>query len=676
MGFIDYVQSFFQTKGLETGVSAFKNGQPQYPTDNFVDNALGGYGKNEVVYACIQEITSSLAEAPIQALDSEMMPVDSDMTVELLKRPNKHMSGYEFWEITVNHMYLSGNAYWFKLKTGRGKVKELWPLRPDRMRVVPDVDNFVSHYVYNIDGKNHRIAKEDVLHFKFCNPTNEHIGMSPLRPAVRQIATDNDATDFSKVMLQNGGVPSGILRIPEPLSREARQRIKSQWKQAYGGDGRGEIAVLEGDTEFEQISMDMQSLAFADLRAISETRICMIFGVPPILIGAKAGLDRATYANYKEARESFWEETISALQRRLTAKLETDPDLNPRGRTFKFDLTMVPAMADQRQQKFNNAVMAVQTGIMTIDEARAEIGLEPLDEEIVPTPVPDVQEEEEKAVQSELEAKSKELTQLRQSMGTVSAADRYYDRFEHFTKKQFKKQGKQISTLLDEFLESKQQNKSIEDDLLVGDTNIEELLGKAAELETNWIKSASDEVAPIMQGLMTEAGEHASAHLQVKFDITNAEVLDFVQQQQFKFAESLGKTSSKQIKDALIKAIKNGSTIRELQNDLKDRFAGKMAKSRAASIARTETIRASNQGTRAVYKSAGITRMTWIASQDSCAYCQGLDGKTVSVEEVFVADGDEFQPKGATRPLDTSYGEISTPPCHPGCRCTIVPEIE
>ena len=59
--------------------------------------------------------------------------------------------------------------------------------------------------------------------------------------------------------------------------------IKTQWKQSYGGSGRGEIAVLEGDTSFEQISLDMQSMAFGDLTDIGETRICMVFGVPPIL---------------------------------------------------------------------------------------------------------------------------------------------------------------------------------------------------------------------------------------------------------------------------------------------------------------------------------------------------------------------------------------------------------
>ncbi|WP_206341757.1 phage portal protein [Streptomyces ureilyticus] len=63
------------------------------------------------------------------------------------------------------------------------------------------------------------------------------------------------------------------------------------------------------------LGLNLDQLRFPDLRTISETRICAGFGVPPVLVGAKAGLDRSTFANYAEARRSFWEETIMPDQR-------------------------------------------------------------------------------------------------------------------------------------------------------------------------------------------------------------------------------------------------------------------------------------------------------------------------------------------------------------------------
>jgi HK97 family phage portal protein len=679
MGIFDYVKNMFATKGIETGISAFKDGQAQYPTDNFLDNAIGGYGKNEVVFACIQEISSSLAEAPIESRDADGMPVLTDTTVDLIRRPNPFMSEYEFWETTVNHLYLAGNAYWMKIKTGRGKVKEIWPLRPDRMRIVPDQDKYIKNYLYNLDGKNYPIKAEDIVHFKFPNPADDLMGMSPLRPALRQIATDNDATDFSKVMLQNGGVPSGILKIPEPLSREARQRIKSQWKQSYGGSKRGEIAVLEGDTSFEQISMDMQSLAFADLRGISESRICMVFGVPPIIIGAKVGLDKASYANYKEARESFWEETISALHRRLASKLESDKDLNPFSRRFSFDTSNVSAYSDKRQQSFNNAVLGVQAGILTVDEARAEIGKDPREDEpeLEPDPepkmeMPEEREEETKTLELQLEKKQRELDLLQQSLGMLSSADKYYDRFEHWAKKEYKRQGKQFATLLDQNAEVVS-TKSLDDDTPLPDINLDKVMAELGALEIIWTEHAKESVEPIMEGLMKEAGLSTASALDTDIVISNEEILTFIGEHNYKFANSVAKSSVEIIKKSVQKAFEESKSLKELRDDLKDKFAGKISKNRATTIARTETIRAANEGARATYKAAGVTKMTWIASTDACPYCRGLNGKTISVEENFLSKDDVYMPEGTKKALNLSYGDIPSPPVHPGCRCTIVP---
>jgi SPP1 gp7 family putative phage head morphogenesis protein len=177
-----------------------------------------------------------------------------------------------------------------------------------------------------------------------------------------------------------------------------------------------------------------------------------------------------------------------------------------------------------------------------------------------------------------------------------------------------------------------------------------------------------------MKGLMVESGKNAAANLDVAFDVNNAEVVNFVEQQTFKFADSIAKNSSKSIQTAIKNATEKGSTIKELRADLKDRFVGGISDRRADMIARTETIRAANEGARAAYKSAGVTTMRWVASTDACVYCQGLDGKVVSVESNFLSQGDEFIPDGATKALDLSYGDIPSPPAHPNCRCTIIAE--
>ena len=61
-----------------------------------------------------------------------------------------------------------------------------------------------------------------------------------------------------------------------------------------------------------------------------------------------------------------------------------------------------------------------------------------------------------------------------------------------------------------------------------------------------------------------------------------------------------------------------------------------------------------------------------IAIGDSCPYCEDLDGTVRSKSESFLQAGKEFQPAGADRPLTTSF-DLSHPPYHAGCDCTIGP---
>ena len=685
MGIFDWVSSVFSTKGLERTVSARFEGRPVYPVDDYLDNSKGGFGHNTLVYAAITELTSSLAEAPIQALGPDGSPLPMHPTIELLKRPNPIMSEYDFWEMTLIHMYLSGNAFWYKVRNGRGKIIELWPLRPDRVRVIPDSTKYIKAYSYEIDGKTHVIPPEDILHHKFPNPTNEFLGMSPLRPALTRISTDNDMTDMTKVILQNGGVPLGILKSENVINEHVARRIKSQWKQAYGGANRGELAILEGDMEYQPISFNMDELAMVDVNAINETRILMAFGVPPILIGAKSGLEQATYANYREARQSFWEETISTLQRRLTSKIESDMELTMGNITFGFDSTNVPALADKRQQKFDNAVLGLQAGLLTLNEARFEIGLDEMDESELededPTPEPEKEkatrpqrrEDPRKSYSKELELKQKELDLLRDSLGTLSSADKYYDRFEHFSKKELKKHGLQYAAAALEALTPPTETKGIKDDPLSPE-DVAKLTGIVEKLAQEWQTSAYEGIDSIMTGLMQEAGQAAAVKVNLAFDIRNEEVAVFVDSQKYKFGQSMSDTSAKAIQKLIAQTMEEGGSLNDLTGKLKETFSGPKAAARATTIARTETIRAANEGSRAVYKSAGVNKMTWVASTDACPYCQGLDGTTVSVDEPFLKTTDHFEPEGSARPLNLKYGDIPSPPVHPGCRCTIIPE--
>ncbi len=119
------------------------------------------------------------------------------------------------------------------------------------------------------------------------------------------------------------------------------------------------------------------------------------------------------------------------------------------------------------------------------------------------------------------------------------------------------------------------------------------------------------------------------------------------------------------IKRTITQGVLTGKSIPEVAREIgkvvtdKNAFktAGKTVfkstQQRATLIARTETLRAHNEGRKVFYRDVGIQKVKWLTAQDerTCPECAPLDGKIFKIDD---APG---------------------PPCHPGCRCALVSVI-
>jgi SPP1 gp7 family putative phage head morphogenesis protein len=149
------------------------------------------------------------------------------------------------------------------------------------------------------------------------------------------------------------------------------------------------------------------------------------------------------------------------------------------------------------------------------------------------------------------------------------------------------------------------------------------------------------------------------------FQLVDTQALDFL----VNFNIQLAGDVSRELADGINKTIQLGiatgkgapDIVRDLGSVIKDkeafRRAGKTvfktAQTRMTLIARTETIRAHNQGQIKFYHTVGVEKAVWQTAEDerTCLECAPLDGKVY--------------------PLDKLIG----PPIHPDGRCWTIPEI-
>lgn len=367
------------------------------PDGSFEVFAHHGYSRNELVYACITEKATSLPQAQMQVFPSGVgddQPLKNHRLRRVFEEPNPVTSEFELFELSVTYLDLAGMAYFLIIRGRDGLPSELWPLRPDLVGVIPSpVNPGVFIWFYRPDPERPHlmvpIERRDMIQVKYPNLQLGHpreqryFGQPPLRAAARAVSLDNAATDFVDRLLRNDATPTTVVTTTERVTEKLADRLRERWVSRFGAKGSGGPAFLQRGMDVKPLGLNLKDLEFPDLRTISESRVCMTLGVHPVLIGAKVGLDASTFTNYREARRSFWDETLMSLQRRFRDPLRSKlvPEFTGPGRRpieLKWDNSEVLALREAESERWTRATNALARGGITRNDFRRTVGLPPV----------------------------------------------------------------------------------------------------------------------------------------------------------------------------------------------------------------------------------------------------------------------------------------------------------
>lgn len=194
-------------------------------------------------------------------------------------------------------------------------------------------------------------------------------------------------------------------------------------------------------------------------------------------------------------------------------------------------------------------------------------------------------------------------------------------------------------------------------------------------------KRILEDVEPEIMSYVIQQGAQSLDFMnlsQESFSVT-ANVRDFVHSSSSKFLKNMNKTTREQVVKTLEEGILEGEGVASLArrvNGVYDNFTDK----RAFSIARTETLRASNYGSLEAYRQSGVVAgKEWLVALDerTCEFCLAMEQKysQKNLNESFFDKGEKLIGlKGGV--LNLNYSDVEAPPLHPQCRCTIVPILK
>jgi HK97 family phage portal protein len=346
--------------------------------------AREGYQCNAIVHRAVRLIAESMGALTF-VLYEGAAEHGTHPLLDLMRRPNPRQDGPSLLEAVSSHLLLSGNAYLEAVgiagqenDQAEPNVRELYALRPDRMRVVPGPDGWPQAYEYTVAGATVRFdqgaALPPILHLTLFHPLDDYYGLSPLEAAAVAVDTHNAAARWIKALLDNAARPSGALVYDGPegavMSDAQFERLKKELADQYQGTANaGRPLLLEGGLDWKAMSLSPKDMDFMEAKHSAAREIALAFGVPPMLLAIPGD---NTYSNYQEATRVFWRQTVLPLGNRIGAALTQwlAPAFGE-GLTLAVDTDRIEALNADRAALWERITKAP---FLTVNEKRAAAG--------------------------------------------------------------------------------------------------------------------------------------------------------------------------------------------------------------------------------------------------------------------------------------------------------------
>jgi len=238
------------------------------------------------VFRAVNVVAGTIASLPIHAFRDSTTgartPVaSSHPAAKLLATPHPDMTQFELWETVLTHMILWGNAYLWLRRDALGRVVELWPIHPSRMRAGRTSD---LKKVYKLDGGDVELDDTRILHLPAFGYDGV-CGVSPVRLAREGLGLAIAAEQYGAKLFGSGSLATGILQTDQRLTPDQADALQVRWRAKRSGlNSAHETIVLDAGAKWTQLSIPPGDAQFLESRSFQVSEIARMFGVPPHML--------------------------------------------------------------------------------------------------------------------------------------------------------------------------------------------------------------------------------------------------------------------------------------------------------------------------------------------------------------------------------------------------------
>ena len=322
------------------------------------------------VYYCVGLIVDAISSLPVQTIKEY-----PDGTTEFvrppawLKKPNYRMTPFDFWQRVFMSMLIAGNAYVYTLRNNKGEVVEVWPIHPSWVYVYPEDGS--TRILYDVNGTT--MDDTEILHIPALSMPGYLTGLSPLEAARQAIGVSMVTEEFGAKFFTNGAYMTGIIQHPGKAAPDEAKRLKEEFMKRHQGVANAHtVGVLTGGASWHPITITPEQSQFLQTRNFTKADIALFFRVPAYRV------DPAVTSSWgkgvEEQNYSMVQDTLMPWAARVEQAFSTF--LLPGFQKMRFN--MDDRLRARLSERYQSHALAIQNGIKSPDEVRAEEGEPPI----------------------------------------------------------------------------------------------------------------------------------------------------------------------------------------------------------------------------------------------------------------------------------------------------------
>lgn len=335
------------------------------------------------VNACVRVLSESIAALPCETYrhlkDGGRERAKDTRIYDLLKfAPNPWMDAFQFWEIAVRSMLMTGNFYSTKTMVG-GEVREIVDFPVNSMTKERSSESKVS---FKVHGKSSTLGADQVFHIADALDGSGNLnGQSRIKQASNTLGKVKAAEAWSRAVFEEYGVPPGYLTTPNNLSEDQRNEIRKYFKgllsTAADNEAQKGIPILTGGLDYKTPSISFADAQILEAQKYSSTEICALFRVPPHI--AQFYENTTTWGTgIEQVALQFVSFTLLPILRRLELAASRQLLTRKQRQTLQIQFNVTSLLRGDLKARSEFYYKALMMGWMSINDVRKLENLNPV----------------------------------------------------------------------------------------------------------------------------------------------------------------------------------------------------------------------------------------------------------------------------------------------------------